>query len=78
MTCTLPAPEGAHAIARLLHYGRPRIGPFQRWLAGFSAARERQAARAVLARVEDRMAHAGDAYRADLQAIADRLRRSLR
>jgi hypothetical protein len=78
MTRTLHAPEAAHAFARPFHDARPRIGLFQRWLAGFIAARERKAARMVLARLEDHMARAGEADRADLQAIADRLRRSLR
>ena len=78
MTRTLHAPETAHAAARPLHDARPRIGPFRHWLAGFSAARERKAARAVLARLDDRIAGAADADRADLQAITDRLRRSLR
>lgn len=78
MNRTLLALETAHAFTGPASGSRRRIGRLRRWFARLVAARERKAAGEVLHRVNGLIPHARRAYRADLEALADRLRPDLR
>jgi hypothetical protein len=69
---------GSAAGRTAVQHGAPGLAAaLERWLVRFVEMRERRAAIQVLRHLDDRIPHATGAYRDDLTARADDLRRAL-